>query len=155
MRSGSRDKRQLGFTYIAALILVALLGGGLAAYGELATHARQRESEAQLQWVGNQFREAIGLYYQRTPGSAKQFPQKLEDMLEDRRFLSRQRYLRRIYDDPLTGKSAWGLIMAPEGGITGVYSLAEGRPIRSGLNGETASYRDFRFIYTPPATTRN
>lgn len=127
MRSGSTGARQRGFTYLAALILVALMGAGLAAYGEVASHARQREQRAELAWIGGQFRQAIGLYYQRSPGTAKRYPESLEHLLEDRRFLSRQRYLRRIYADPFSGKAQWGLVPAPQGGIMGVYSLAAGR----------------------------
>jgi len=155
MRSGRRKKR--GFTYLAVLILVALMGGGLAVYGEMASHARQREKEAELIWIGNQFREAIGLYYQRTPGAAKRFPETLEDLLEDRRFLTHQRYLRRIYADPFTGKSEWGLIQAPGGGIAGVYSLAEGRSIGNLVLGRNpdvlpsgATYQEWKFMYEPP-----
>lgn len=155
MRSGNRRRAQRGFTYLAAMVLVALLGAGLAAYGETWTHAQQRAKEAELIWIGNQFREAIALYYQRTPGAAKRFPQTLEDLLEDKRFLSAQRYLRRIYLDPLTGKADWGLVPAPGGGIAGVYSRAEGRSIGRGRNGgeelaEGASYQQWKFRYDPP-----
>lgn len=127
MRSGSGNARQAGFTYVGAMILVALLGGGLAAYGEMSSHARRRAQEAELIWVGNQFREAIGLYYQRSPSASKRYPDKLDDLLEDRRFASRQRYLRKIYTDPTSGKAEWGLVHAPQGGVMGVYSLAGDR----------------------------
>lgn len=40
-------KRQVGFTYIGLLILVAAAGAGLAAYAETASHAAQREKEAE------------------------------------------------------------------------------------------------------------
>ncbi|MGH7603994.1 MAG: type II secretion system protein [Gemmatimonadaceae bacterium] len=142
---------QQGFTYVALLILVAALGTGLAAYGELASHAAQREKETQLLWIGEQFRQAIGLYYQRTPGATKRYPRALDDLLVDSRFLTRQRYLRRIYDDPLTGKPEWGLVVVPEGGIAGVYSLAQGRPVHSVKESQASSYQDWRFVYEPPA----
>jgi len=100
---------------------------------------RQREKEAELIWIGNQFREAIGLYCQRSSGSVKRYPEKLEDLLEDRRFLNRQRYLRKIYADPVSAKAEWGLVQAPEGGIAGVYSLADGSVTSQRL-----------FTYQPP-----
>lgn len=124
MRSG---RRQHGFTYLAVMVMVVTLGAGLAAYGEAASHAREREKQRELAWIGGEFREAIGLYYHRSPGGAKRYPETLEALLEDRRFLTRQRYLRRIYADPLSGKPQWGLVSAPQGGIMGVYSLAAGR----------------------------
>lgn len=156
MASGRTGRGQRGFTYLAALVIVALLGGGLAAYGELEAHARQRQREAELKWIGNQFREAIGLYYQRTPGAAKRFPERLEDLLEDRRFLTPQRYLRKVYRDPMTGTREWGLVQAPEGGIAGVYSVSATRSIGTFSPGPmatiagNATYRDWRFVYEPP-----
>lgn len=108
-------------------VVVALLGTGLAAYGEAWSRAREREKLRELAWIGGEFRDAIGLYYERTPGAAKRYPETLEALLEDRRHLSRQRYLRRIYTDPFSGKAEWGLIPAPQGGVMGVYSLAAGK----------------------------
>jgi type II secretory pathway pseudopilin PulG len=121
MASGSR---QQGFTYLYALLLVAVSGAALASFAGVWSSAREREKEAELRWVGNQFRQAIGLYYERSPGSVKRFPDKLEDLLEDRRFLTTQRYLRRVYADPVTGKADWEPIAAPGGGVMGVRSRA-------------------------------
>ena len=145
MTSGNR---QGGFTYLAALLLVAASGAALAAAAELWSHARQREKEAELLWVGNQFKQAIALYYHRSPGSVKRYPQKLEDLLEDPRHLSTARYLRKIYTDPITGKAEWGLIQGPAGGIMGVHSLSVTRSIRQ-LEG-ARTYQEWRFMYIPP-----
>lgn len=142
-------KRQQGFTYLAILFFVGVAGLGLAAFGESWSHARQREKEAELIWIGEQFRQAIGLYYHRSTGPVKRYPEKLEDLLEDKRYLTVQRYLRKVYVDPLTGKSEWGMVPAPGGGVMGIYSLAAAKPIRS-IAGAT-SFRDWQFIYEPPA----
>jgi hypothetical protein len=85
------------------LFFVAMPGLGFALAAESWSHARQREKEAELQWIGGQFRQAIGLYYQRSPGALKRYPEKLEDLLEDRRFLSVQRYpdWRFVYEPPI------------------------------------------------------
>jgi type II secretory pathway pseudopilin PulG len=152
----SAGRREQGFTLAAALIAVALLGAGMAAYGEIASHAAQREKERELLFVGNQFRQAIGTYYERTPGAVKKFPQKLEELLKDARYPTPQRHLRRIYPDPMTGKAEWGVIQAPGGGIMGVYSLSQARPVKSGnfafrdasLAG-AARYADWQFSYVP------
>jgi hypothetical protein len=137
----SSGRHQSGFSYLTALFVVAALGAGLAATGEIWFHARQREKEAELMWIGNQFKHAIGLYYQRSPGTLKRYPERLEDLLEDRRYLSVQRYLRKIYSDPLTGRPDWGLIAAPGGGIMGIRSLSEIEPIGRPLR---------QFVYEPP-----
>ncbi len=144
----SSGRRQRGFTYLCALLLVAVTAAGLAAIAELWSHARQREKEAELLWIGNQFKQAIGLYYQRSPGTVKRYPEKLEDLLEDRRFVNTQRYLRRIYTDPMTGKAEWALISAQGGGIIGVRSHSTAKSVRTT---ELVTYADWKFIYEPPA----
>ena len=157
MPSGRR-RAQAGYTFLAVLIAVAAIGAGLAATGTVWTQARQRDMEEELLFVGNQYREAIALYYQRTPGAAKQYPASLEDLLLDRRYPNPQRYLRQLYPDPLTGKAQWGLVRAPDERIIGVYSLAELKPIKtSNFSGFDRAFEgavhfsDWRFIYEPPA----
>jgi type II secretory pathway pseudopilin PulG len=148
--------KQQGFTYLALLIVVAVAGAVLAAIGELASHAGQREKEADLLFAGHQFRDAIAAYYERSPGGAKRYPQKLEDLLEDRRYATTQRYLRRIYRDPLTGGREWGLVEAPNGGIMGVYSKSEEPPVKTGAFSKSdeaftgaVQYADWKFTYSP------
>lgn len=146
--------RQSGFTYVAVLILVATLGAVSAAFGELTSHAAQRDREQDLLFVGNEYRRAITSYYQHTPGAINRYPVSLEDLLEDRRYPVPVRHLRRLYRDPVTGGSEWGLVQAPEGGIMGVYSLSSEEPIKSGgfayrdraLEG-AAKYSDWRFVH--------
>jgi type II secretory pathway pseudopilin PulG len=117
--------REQGFTYLAALLLVAVSGISLAAFAGAWSHAREREKQAELRWVGGQFRQAIGLYYERSPGGMKRYPERLEDLIEDKRFLTVQRYLRRVHADPLTGRKDWELVPAPGGGFMGVRSPAQ------------------------------
>lgn len=128
----SAGNRQQGFTLLGLLIAIGVMGAGLAAYGELASHAAQRDKEQELLFVGNQFRQAIAGYYERSPGGAKRYPKTLEDLLEDKRYPMPQRYLRRMYADPITGKAEWGFVPAPDGGIMGVHSLSESQPIKTG-----------------------
>jgi type II secretory pathway pseudopilin PulG len=147
---------QAGFTYVAAMVLVAVVGVALAAQLEVWSHTRQREQELELLWTGKQFKDAIGLYYQRSPGLVKRFPAELEDLIEDKRSLTTQRYLRRIYADPLTGRSEWGLVRTNDGRIAGIYSLSDRRPIKiSGFDRELAEfegadrYAQWQFVYRP------
>lgn len=149
--------RVQGLAYVFALILVAIVGLALTGYAQATSHAQQREREAQLLWVGEQFRHAIGLYYQRTPGASKSYPKRLEDLLRDSRFVSVQRYLRELYRDPITERAKWGMVPAPGGGIMGVYSLAPGTPIKTGgfpLREKSFAgarqYSDWVFSYEPP-----
>jgi type II secretory pathway pseudopilin PulG len=157
MNSGKSSRSQDGFTYLAMLLAVAVIGVGLAATGIVWSQSRQREYEQELLFIGNQFRQAIALYYRRTSGAAKRYPAKLEDLLEDKRYATTQRYLRKIYVDPMTGKSEWGLVKAPDGGIMGVYSLSKTAPIKSrrfavrdqAFEG-AATYSEWLFFYAPP-----
>ena len=120
------------------------MGGGLAAIGELYSVAQERKKEAELLFVGEQYRNAIKSYYEKSPGGAKRYPQKLEDLLQDSRYPTAQRYLRRVYADPMTG-SAWGLMEGPGGGIMGVYSLSSNPPRKtSGFSLANQSFEDAR-----------
>jgi type II secretory pathway pseudopilin PulG len=150
-----------GFTYVALLIAIAVLGIGLAATGQVWSLASQREKEKELLFAGREFRNAITAYAKNTPGPVPRYPVKLEDLLNDNRYPGVKRYLRRIYRDPMTGKAEWGLVQAPGGGIQGVYSLSTGKPIKvAGFDYEdrmlagAATYADWRFFHqpeTPPA----
>ena len=68
MNSG-RDRSQRGFTYLVAMFAVAIAGLLLAVTSEVWSQSRQRDKERELLYIGDQFREAIALYYQRTPGT--------------------------------------------------------------------------------------
>lgn len=71
-------------------------------------------------------------YYEATPVGKKPYPNSLQDLLRDNRFPDVRRYLRRNFTDPLTGREEWGIIPAPGGGIAGVFSLSEAKPIKIG-----------------------
>jgi type II secretory pathway pseudopilin PulG len=158
MRPGSRigvRSRSQGFTYLSLLLIVAAMGSGLAAFGELASHAAQREKEAELLFVGDAYREAIRQYYESSPAGHKRYPKSLEQLLKDDRFSFNRRYLRRLYRDPVTGKE-WAMVEAPEGGIMGVHSASAAAPAKSGsfpagyeaFEG-AARYADWQFVYSP------
>jgi type II secretory pathway pseudopilin PulG len=153
MSRGS-SRLQGGFTYLAMLLAVAVIGLGLATTGEVWVQSSQREKERELLFVGNQYRKAITLYYDRTPGSVKRYPKKLEDLLLDNRQVSVQRYLRKLYADPMTGKVEWEMVKAPDGGIMGVYSKSGLTPIKTSgflardrtLEGAN-HFSDWKFFY--------
>lgn len=147
---------QRGFTYIAVLILIAVLGLVVAAAGELWSTARQREREQELLLIGEQFRSAIGQYYERTPGTVKRYPLELRLLLKDLRFMSPQRHLRKIFTDPMTRTQEWGIVRAEDGGIAGVYSLSSAHPLKMGGFesrdegfASAKAYSDWRFVYRP------
>jgi type II secretory pathway pseudopilin PulG len=141
------------------LFWVAIAGAALARTVEIWSTLVQRDREEELLTVGNEIRRAIENYYLNSPGTKKQFPPKLEDLLKDPRQLQIKRYLRKLYLDPITGKPEWGTVSAA-GGITGVFSLSTHEPIKkSGFSAANATFenakrhRDWRFVYVPVAAT--
>ena len=105
-------RHQRGFTYLAVLFAVAILGAVLASTAVVWQAQVQRDKEQELIFIGHAYRQAIAQYYERTPGTAKQFPKKLEDLLEDKRQTRLTRYLRKVYRDPMAASKEWGLIGA-------------------------------------------
>ncbi|MEO8163816.1 MAG: type II secretion system protein [Betaproteobacteria bacterium] len=143
-----------GFTYIGLLVFITLISIGLSATGMVFHQQSRREKEKQLLFAGDQIRRAIGVYYEQTPGGQKHFPGSLEDLLLDRRYPNVQRYLRRIYIDPISGSKEWVPIRAPDGGIMGVHSGATEQPLKtrdfpSGYEEfkDKTSYADWTFQY--------
>ncbi len=150
-----RRRRDAGFTYLGLMFLVALFGILLALAGQHWHTLARRDKELELLFVGKEFTRALERYHARHAGLPDQFPKKLEDLLEDRNQNPPQRYLRQIYRDPLTGKAEWGLVRNPREGIIGIYSLADGVPIKhAGFPGKLAqfaeaeNYRDWLFTYS-------
>ena len=153
-------RKSPGFTYIGLLIAIVVIGIGLAAVGPVSHTLQLRDKERELLFVGDQFRRAIAMYYERSPGGIKQYPKKLEDLLRDNRYPGVERYLRKVYADPLTGKKEWGLVELPGFGITGVHSLSDLGPVKT--ENFPALYQSFRaakkhsdwkFVYVPGQTT--
>ncbi|TCV89530.1 type II secretion system protein [Sulfurirhabdus autotrophica] len=159
MKRFSTSLSQTGFTYLGLLFLIMIMGIVAATAGNVWHLAQKREKEHELIFVGNQFRQAIGFYFEKTPGSAsskKQYPKTLDSLLQDNRNVFTQRYLRKIYWDPLTKSKEWGLVESPDGGIMGVYSLSEDVPLKQNnfkmadqdLEGKS-KYTEWKFIYVP------
>jgi type II secretory pathway pseudopilin PulG len=132
---------QFGFTYIGVLMTVAAFGVVLAGAGQLWSLNAKRERERELLFVGDQFRVAIESYVAATPPGKPRYPLRLEDLLDDRRHINVRRHLRQIYPDPFTGVADWETTTAPDGGIAGLHSRHDGKPIK--IAGFPPAYRAF------------
>jgi hypothetical protein len=138
--------------YVLLLLAVAVTSAAAATAVQLGAAASRREAEIHLLAIGADFERALQSYAgvaKGAAGSAGRGPRTLEDLLLDPRSPGVHRHLRQVYADPLTGKKEWGLIRDNLGSITGVYSLAPGRPIRqgpaTGTPGEVQTYQEWVF----------
>ena len=152
--------RTRGFTYLGLLFALALAGVALALAGFVWHTASKRAKEAQLLFAGGAIRDAIVNYYRRSPNGNRQFPRALQDLVEDRRYITVERHLRKIYVDPITGKRDWGLITDVNGAIVGVYSQSREEPLKRDNFRETFTafaqarhYSDWKFSAAIPETT--
>lgn len=131
-RSFGARSHSAGFTFLWVLFAVAIMGIGLLAVSEVWVTSAARYKRAQFEWVGAQYRQAIGSYYEASRGGAKEFPNKLEDLLSDPRYPTARRHLRAIYANPFTGKPDWELMRGGDGKVRGVRGVAaEGGEPRS------------------------
>lgn len=154
--SAPRAGIQHGFTYLGLMIIVAVMGVFLALAGEAWQVAVKREKEKELLFIGHQFRQALIAYYERSPPQRLRYPMSLDELLKDPRVAGTQRYLRKIYADPMTGSANWGLIKGLNGEIFGIHSLSEEEPVKKNnfaqvdkvFEGKT-KYADWVFVHTP------
>ena len=147
--------RQAGFTYMGVLMLIAIAGIGMAGVGIVWQQNAQRENEKEQLFIGDEYRKAIGSYYESSPSTAKQFPQSLDDLLLDKRLPNTKRHLRKLYADPMTRNTQWGLIKQ-QAQITGIYSASKLTPIKKfGFANQYESfstaleYNEWKFNYLP------
>lgn len=154
MRAGkqARPSRQAGFGYLSVLMLVLAVATGLSAVAQPWSMQKQRDDEAELLFIGTQFQRALASYY--LSGTAPAYPKTMDALLKDDRVSFTRRHLRRLYADPITGGTEWGIVKSPDGGIMGVYSLSERRPIKQdGFDAELgdmagkSSYQDWKFVF--------
>lgn len=160
MPNGDTYNRSRGFAFLGLLVAITLVGFSLADAGNAWSNIQRREREQELLKVGDKIRIAIGHYYNQSPGMVKQYPPNLEALLKDDRFPMPKRYLRKLYADPLTGRTVWGVLEAPSGGIMGIYSLSPGQPFKK--KGFPERFKSFEnrkhymqwiFAYVPETVT--
>jgi type II secretory pathway pseudopilin PulG len=150
-------RRQGGFTYAALLLAVAVIGIGLAAAGQSWSTAAQREREAELLFIGDQYRRALESYWKMSPGPVKTLPTSVGQLLLDDRFPQPVMHLRRAYVDPMAGEDF--RLIKTGNVIVGVHSRSKDIPVKQANFPEryaqfesAGSYQQWRFIFTPPRT---
>jgi type II secretory pathway pseudopilin PulG len=153
MRAGSRaacggvrfgGHSQRGFTFVWALMAIAIFALGLAVIGPRWSDDAKRDKERELLKIGAMYARAIAAYRTASPGSVKNYPPKLESLLSDERMVSMTRYLRKLYADPLDSARPWGVVLGDDGTVRGIYSQVQATP----LNTEAI---DLGVLALPPA----
>jgi type II secretory pathway pseudopilin PulG len=145
-----------GFTLLAVLTMVIIMGISLGAVGLSWRTIMQREREEELLFRGSQMRDAITRWYALKSVEQAAMPLRdLKDLLKDPRTPQTVRYLRRLYTDPMTNKE-WELINDPSKGIQGVASTSQETPLKTaGFPDDLqdfagkSRYSEWRFVYTP------
>ncbi len=143
-----------GFTYLALMFSIVIIGIGLSVIGPSWKTAKKIEKEEDLLFRGKEIADAIGAYYNGFPGQ-KAFPARLEDLLKDPRYPTTKRYLRKLYKDPITN-SDWILILDANQRIRGVKSKSDEEPLKKAnfldefknFEGKT-KYSEWVFEYMP------
>jgi type II secretory pathway pseudopilin PulG len=143
-----RLRHAAGFTYVALMLLLAIISLSATATVQVADLARRRAAENELLYVGQQYVKAFLEYELYTPeGNGNRAPSRLEDLLRDPRQPGVRRYIRQLYPDPITGKLDWQLIRAPGGGIMGIQSASCATTIRQSFPNGDLMYLDGRKRY--------
>lgn len=141
-----------GFTYIAAIVAVVIMGILLSQAGSYWKTRMQREREVELLYRGTQIRDAMRRWYGLTlntygaytppgdttpvttpvvtiiPANAPRINE-LKDLLQAPSSAGKKRYLRKLYLDPMTGKD-FDLVKDANQRVVGVKSSSEAEPIK-------------------------
>lgn len=122
---------QSGFTYLSLMIVLAIIGLVTATTIKLGSVLQRSKAEQELLMIGVAFSDALQSYAEATPAGQSTMPATLADLLRDPRFPTHKRHLRKIFVDPVTGRTEWGIVYAGDRtGVVAIYSLSNARPVK-------------------------
>ena len=110
---------------VAAGVVAAAAWWWVASWGEAV------RKEEQLVLAADEIRDAIVSYYVQSPLGARVLPRDFADLLDDRRGGESRHHLQRLEPDPVTGRRDWSIVRAADGGMIGVRSASNARPIHA------------------------
>jgi len=123
------DSRSFGFTYIALLAVLVVIGISLGAAGKYWENVMLRDKEEELLFRGDQYRQAIERYYFSIP-TKPQYPQNIGDLLMDSRTPTGKRHLRQRYKDPITNVFFVEIRDPSSKRIIGIHSSSSSIPLK-------------------------
>jgi type II secretory pathway pseudopilin PulG len=154
---GGLLKTDRGITYLALMFSIVLIGISVSAATRQWTVMVQREKEADLIAKGIEIQNALALYSATMQVGRvmpnEMYPQSLAELTR-----AYKPFLRRAYQDPMTGGD-WEYLRAPTGGIMGVRSKSNAKPIKERdfplsvrhFEGRK-TYRDWMFQHPNPSS---
>jgi type II secretory pathway pseudopilin PulG len=119
-----RLRSESGFTFIAALFMVVVMGILLGAVGQSVKVIMKREREKELIFRGLQYRDALERW---TKGNSANL-QELKRLVNDPQNIPNPG-LRKLYKDPMTGGD-FKVLKDPQLGIYGVASQSSEEPFK-------------------------
>ncbi len=144
-----------GFTYIALLAAIVIIGISLGAATKYWSNISLREKEEELLFRGDQYRKAIESYTSAVPGR-KEFPQSIDDLLRDNRTGTMRRHLRQKFKDPVSGEDFVEIRDQVTRRVIGVNSPSDREPLKQANFPDACrdfegkkKYSEWRFVYTP------
>lgn len=118
-----------GFAYIALLVVIVVIGISLGAAGKYWSSVTLRDKEEELIFRGDQYRQAIELYYKANL-VLPQYPSSIDDLLMDTRTPTGRRHLRQRYKDPISGEDFVEIKDTTTNRIIGVHSPSDKQPLK-------------------------
>ncbi|MDD1749419.1 MAG: type II secretion system GspH family protein [Methanothrix sp.] len=123
------SRNSQGFAYIALLVVIVVIGISLGAAGKYWSNVVLRDKEEELIFRGDQYRQAIELYYKAVL-TAPQYPASIDDLLMDNRTATGKRHLRQRYKDPISGEDFVEIKDPTTNRIIGVHSPSDKQPFK-------------------------
>ena len=112
-----------GFTYLAAIVFVTIMGIMLGAVGQSVSIYMKREKEKELIFRGLQYRDAIERWNKANRGPLRDLKDLEGTTLSSSINRSADRFIRKLYKDPITGGD-WKTLPSPPDPIQGIYGVA-------------------------------
>lgn len=111
-------------SWIAVLVIALGLAFLLGTSGFQTYWSKERRLIA----AADELVVALKAYSNASPGTAKEFPLELTDLMRDPRMLADKSYLRVLPVDPITQKQEWGVVRNKDHQVIGVHSVSNDAP---------------------------
>ena len=114
-----KNKRRFAIVAIVLALAFVLATSGFQTYWS---------KERRLIAAAGEIVTALKAYRDASPGTAKEFPLELADLVRDPRMLAEKRYLTTLPVDPIALKQEWGVVRNKNNQVIGVHSLSNESP---------------------------